>query len=94
MAVKYATVSVGTTATSLLGGVSDESGPTNTRSVLLTNKGASSVYVGGADVTASASGGYELAAGAEVALDLSRGDVPYGRVASGTVDVGVLHTGV
>lgn len=92
MAIKFATVSVGTTATSLVGGVADESGSTRVRSVLLANQGASSVFVGGSDVTTAA--GYELAAGAEVALDLDAGDVPYGVVASGTVDVGVLHTGV
>lgn len=90
MSVRHASVTVGTTATSLIAGVSDINA---NRSIVLTNKGAVSVFVGGSDVTTSAYG-YELAAGGELALDLKSGDVPYGIAASAGQTVRVLHTGV
>lgn len=94
MAVDYELVSVGTSATSLLGSVADAAGPSNARSIKVTNRGAASVFIAGPDVVASAAGGDELAAGESVSLDLGQGDVPYARAASGTVNVGVLHLGV
>lgn len=90
MSVKHASVSVGTTATSLLTGVTDIN---ENRSIVLTNAGSASVYIGGSDVTTSVYG-YELAAGGELAIDLQQGDVPYGVVASGTVTVRALHSRV
>lgn len=91
MSVRHATVAVGTTATSLtVGYVTDRD---QYGSVLLTNDGAASVYVGGSDVTTSVYG-YELAVGGELALDLDPGDVPYGVAASAGQTVRVLYTRV
>lgn len=90
MGVRHASVTVGTTATSLIAGVSDIN---NYRSVVLTNTGTASVFVGGSDVTTS-SYGYELKSGGELALDLESGDVVYGISVAAGGQVRVLHTRV
>lgn len=95
MSIQHASVSVGTTPTSLTAGVNDTTGNNydTARSVVLTNAGSASVFVGGPTVTTS-DYGYELKAGERLALDLLRYDEPFGVVASGTVEVLALHTGV
>lgn len=94
MSVKHSSVTVGTSASSLLGGVVDGSGNKGdvAFSSVFTNIGATSVFIGSAAVTTS-SYGYELKAGASIALDLTAGDDPYGVVATGTAVVKYLHTG-
>lgn len=93
MAFKFASVSVGTTATSLTSGVTDtRPGGEVSRSILIANKGSASVYLGGPTVTSAA--GYDLVAGAEVSFDLGSDDEPFAIAASGTVTVHVLHMGV
>lgn len=52
------------------------------------NTGGTSIFLGGAGVTAAA--GLELAPGESLNLDLMGGDVLYGITASGTVTVSVL----
>jgi len=84
-AIKQTVTSVGTTATAL---------PATTlagrRTMLVHNDGAVIVYLGDSTVTAddtAATGGYELAAGAEKAFDIGKSVVLYGRTASGTANV-------
>lgn len=95
MAVSHSSVTVGTTAASLTAGVDDASGNNYdvARRVILTNTGATDVYIGGSGVTTSAYG-YKLAASASLALELISGDEPFGIVSTGTAVVRVLHTGV
>jgi hypothetical protein len=86
-----AAVSVTTSATRLdtAGGASGPAGS----AIAVYNNGASTVYLGGASVTTSS--GFPLAAGASFAVDLKEnGDVLYGIVASGTVEVRTLELGV
>lgn len=92
MAVDHATVTVGTTPTSLIAGVADAANA-NYRSILLTNRGTASVFVGGPAVSTT-SFGYELVVGGEVAFDLESGDVPYGVAAVAGQTVRVLHSRV
>lgn len=56
------------------------------RARVLKNLGASSVYLGGPTVAASATGGWELAAGETFSDSLSNGDI-YAITASGSVNV-------
>lgn len=92
--IKHNKVTVTTTAVSLKGTLVDTSQDGEiVRSVLYTNTGAVTVYLGGSDVTSS-SYGYALAAGASVALDLYRGDEVWAVTASGSADVIGLHSGV
>lgn len=94
MAVRHASVPVGTAATDLLTGSPDISGYQDiARSVLLTNTSAVNVFIGGPGVTTT-NYGYVLAAGATLGLDLKNDDVPFGVVATGTATVRALHTGV
>lgn len=55
------------------------------------NRGASSVFVGGSDVTTAT--GYEVEAGDVIAFDLDHGEDIYGIVASGTCVMHVLEGG-
>lgn len=57
------------------------------------NNGASTVYLGGSGVTTAT--GFPLAAGTSLSVDLKEsGDVLYGIVVSGTVEVRTLEVGV
>jgi hypothetical protein len=56
--------------------------------VMLTNRGAASIFLGGDDVTAAA--GYEVAVNETVGLHLVLGDPVYGITAAGTSVVHVL----
>ena len=97
MVVRHELVATGTTATNLLGSYPVDTsvdGNLYTRKVTLTNLDATNpVFIGGPGVT-TASYGYKLAAGASKDLDLFRGDVPYGVVAAGSINVAVLHLGI
>lgn len=63
------------------------------RSVAVTNAGAAAIDVGGPDVTAG--GGYSLAAGATISLDLQPGEALYGIAAATTSQpVHILEAGV
>ena len=95
MAVKHSSVAVGTSAADLISGVVDRDGKYDgpSRTVVLTNEGSVTVFIGGSGVTTSAYG-YKLVAGAEVSFDLNFDDVLFGIVASGTATVRALHLGV
>lgn len=87
MAFASATVSVATTATALH--ASDADG----QSLLVSNVGAATVYLGPAGVTTAT--GLPLAAGASVSINsLVGGEVLYGIVAASTNEVRVLRQGV
>lgn len=91
MAVSSRAVTVGTTATVL-----DTEGDTDTRvgsSIAVYNNGASTLYLGGSGVTTT--NGVPVAATSwGPAFDLGAQDRLYGIVASGTVDVRVIETGI
>lgn len=89
MAVTSAQVSVTTTAT-LLSAV--ESDDRSGSSLLASNQGAVTVYLGSDSVTTGA--GFPLAAGSSMSVDLQPGESLYGIVASGTCTVAVLRVGV
>jgi hypothetical protein len=95
MSVKHETLTVGTTPTALTTNRPDTSGNNYevARSVVISNEGAVSVFIGGAGVT-STDYGFRLSAGATLAFDLIRSDSPMAVVASGTAVVRVLHLGV
>lgn len=98
MAIAHARPVVGTTAVDLVSSVPDRVGFSNpsgvARGIIVQNPaGGSTVYLGGPGVT-STSYGYALAAGADYANDLQPDDALFGVVASGSVTVNVLHTGV
>lgn len=83
----FASATVATTATALH--ASDADG----QSLLVSNVGAATVYLGPAGVTTSS--GVPLAAGASVSInDLAAGERIYGIVASSTNEVRVLRQGV
>jgi hypothetical protein len=91
--VKHASVSVATTATDLTSNIRDDSGFTGvTRTVVVQNKGAGSIFLGGPGVTTT-SFGYELPSGSEASFDLTLGDILYG-VAASAQSVTILHMGV
>lgn len=92
MAVAHSTVTVGTAAVSLID-VNDTAGDKYSRTVLLSNPGTNSVFLGGPDVT-TGDFGYELQAGGEVSIDLGVRDVPYAIAAAPGESVRVLHLGV
>lgn len=90
MAITTGQVSVGTTATALSTAESDDRSGS---SICVSNpSGGSTVYLGPAGVTTG--NGFALDAGASMAFDLQPGELIYGIVASGTVTVSVLRTGV
>ena len=94
MAFRHASVTVTTTPKDLLAGAPDISGYQDVaRSVLLTNEGDVTVFIGGPAVT-STNYGYTLPAAGVISFDLKNDDVPYGVVASGTAIVRALHAGV
>lgn len=89
MAVTSAQVSV-TTAATLLSAVETDS--IAGESLSLNNTGAGVVYLGPSGVTTA--NGFPLAAGALQFVDLQPGDNLYAIVATGTVVLAVLRTGV
>ncbi len=89
-------VSVTTTAT-LLNADANDYAEYRGNSILIKNPGATTVYVGGADVTAdttAGTGGYPLATGGELSVTVGPGEAVFGRVAAGTQSVNVLRQGV
>lgn len=100
MAIEHASpeVTVGTTATSLTGGVTDAGGVTGHRAqevgrTILLSENSGTIYLGGPDVTTTAYG-YKLEAGAPpFSMDLVGSDELYA-VAAAPVTVRVLHAGV
>ena len=90
MTIQSAEVTVATTATALHAAEEVGSDPI---SLVVNNIGASTIYVGGSDVTTS--NGYPIAAAGSLTIDrLSPGERLYGIVASGTVLARVLRRGV
>jgi hypothetical protein len=55
--------------------------------------GAITVYLGGSNVTNAGANGYELIAGASIAMDLYAGDELYAVAASGTPSIRILEIG-
>lgn len=94
MAVVPASVAVGTTATLLSGTDPGQAGTGSPDGMSILVRPAAAVFLGGAGVTATAAGGYEVAAGSELSFDLAPGDALYAIAAAGTVTVAVLRTGV
>ena len=92
MAVKSRAVTVTTSATRL--DSVDETDDTATSSLSLFNNGATTLYIGGADV--SAANGVPVAAGSwgPGLNGLGLGEAVYGIAASGTLNVRVIETGV
>ena len=88
MAVSAERVTVGTDPTALN---SSARGNRSGSGILLRNRGAASIFVGDADVTAAT--GYEVPAGDPLAVDLEEGEVVYAVTAAGTVDTHVLRVG-
>lgn len=94
MAVSASAVTVGTTATHLTPWTPPAGLVTNpSQSFAVRNNGSATVYLGGQGVTVAQ--GYPLAAGAELGMDLenNHGEL-YGIVATGTVEVRVIGTGL
>lgn len=77
-----AQVSVGTSSTSIIAANSAR------KSLVITNQGASTIYVGNSGVTTST--GFALAAGASIS-DVTTVDAWYGVVATGSVTAGVIE---
>ncbi len=92
MAVSTAQIPVGTTATLLSGVDPGSGGAPNGQSLVLSNTGAATVFIGGPGVTTTT--GYPVPAGAEYSLDLDGLETLFAIVATGTVTVAVLRTGV
>lgn len=97
MAVKHKAVLVGNTATSLTAGTIDtdtayEQSANIARSILVQNSSGATVYLGGPGVTAG-DYGYALAAGGEIAIDLTPGDELFA-VAAAPQTIYTLHLGV
>lgn len=91
MAIKTARVTVGTSATNLTPSP-DAGGSAWAQSVMIRNSSdATSLLVGGSDVTAST--GFEVPPGETFTADLEA-DALFGVVASGSVVVHVLQSGV
>ena len=89
MAVVGARVSVATTATRL---DTSTAGGMGSSSLLVKNKGANSIYLGGSGVTTAT--GYELGTGDSISVDLKASDAGlYGIVAAATETAHVLQIG-
>lgn len=98
MAIKSTTQTINTTA-SVLGATEDERHKGKLRgrdigsSIAVVNTGATSLYVGGPDV--SSVNGVEIPEGGDFSIDLvGPTDVLYGRTASGSTTVAILQAGV
>lgn len=91
MATKSRAVTVATTATRL--DTTDETDSVSGSSIAVYNNGSAIVYVGGSDVT-TANGAPVAASSWGPSLDLDPGEAWYGIVASGTVEVRVLESGI
>lgn len=87
MAVKGARVDVATTATAL-----SQTDVVSTAAILVRNRGAATVYLGGPDVTTGT--GYQLDAGESISVEAAAYQVGlFGVCASGTVTCHVLQVG-
>lgn len=93
MSVKHATVTVGVAAVSLTAGIADAAGDKYARSVVITNEGAATVFIGGSGVT-TADYGHKLATGGVLTIDLGPKDEPFAIAATAGHTVRVLHVGV
>lgn len=96
MAITTALVSVGATATQLAAPAAVTSAAVGTSGVSSVSvqvpTGGATVFVGGADVTASGvKQGIAVAAATTFSMDLAYDDVLYGIVATGTQNVNVLN---
>ncbi len=89
MAVTSAQITVGATPTRVSAAESDS---VYGSSLIIRNAGACDVFLGNAGVTTTT--GFAVAAGAEYSFDLASGDDLFAIVATGTVTVAVLRTGV
>lgn len=90
MAITVSLVTVATTATALSGGGTDDG--REGQSIAVYNPGPSTVYLGGASVTAST--GWPVAAGEKEAFDLATNmELPHAITTSGTQQVRVLRLG-
>ena len=90
MAIAHERVVVAATATKVADAERDRDGFT----VMVQNPaGGSSVFIGGPGVTTT-SYGYEVVAGAEIGVELTKDEELYAVVDSGTVTVNVLRIGV
>jgi hypothetical protein len=61
-------------------------------SALIRNRGSVAVFIGGSGVTTAT--GFQLDPGEAIPVDLDDGEIPYGRVVSGTPICHVLEVGV
>lgn len=94
MAFRSRLVTVGTSATAVSSTTGDGDGVSGSAGTVM-NVGSARVFLGGADVTTSgAASGLWLDPGDAYSWEASGADVLYGRVASGTCDVGVNEVGV
>lgn len=85
MTLATAQASVATTPTLII------AGDTNARStVVVGNRGAASVFVGGSAVTTAT--GFEVKAGLDTFVNLDPGEALYGAVAVGTVAVSAFRS--
>lgn len=84
MTLATAQVAVATAATVVIVGDTNANG-----TVVVGNRGAASVYLGGAGVTTAT--GFELAAGKDAILGLDPGETLYGIVAAATVAVSAFR---
>lgn len=90
MAIAHERVVVAATATKVADAERDRDGFT----VMVQNPaGGASVFIGGPGVTTS-SFGYEVVAGAEIGVELTKDEELYAVVATGTITVNVLRIGV
>ena len=95
MTINSGVLTVTTVATLLNGGDNAGGGDLEGNSLLIRNGTATTVYVGGADVTADATpatGGYPLAQNEVMAISCAAGEKAYARVATGTGTVNIIRT--
>lgn len=89
MAVSHSIVAVNTTAVAILAAKARGQRTGNRRNVIIQNKGANIVFLGGAGVTAAAHG-HELATNGVLQLSIAEGDALYGVASTGPNNVKVL----
>lgn len=100
MAIKHDGLSVTTVAVSLTKRVADSGQPNvssigniPTRSIMITNEGTASVFLGGVGLTAT-SYGVQLGSGERISLDLLPSEDLWAVAQSGSQQLRILHTGV
>lgn len=89
MAVKGRRVSVGSQPTKINSTTADQ---LSGSALVMTNRGAVAMFLGGATVTVTT--GYELPSGQGLTFQLDEGEALYGIVAAGTAEAHVLERGV